>query len=212
MNLSLERRQNVYNVFQFLPLRVGRGVTFKLWAMLELDAEEEALIDKYRLGESLVIDGSDLVDFKKALKSAAMFWLIILVPLWLLGSNFYAVLSKAFFEFFLRLFFRYGWAPEQSIVQSSVTIIALALFLGVPLIYYFALREKVKVRHLTSGGKMFRCDSVVELIHKEEELKSRCQYLRQLLESAKNWDEREIFPIEPLEKINAKLAVLKALT
>lgn len=212
MNLSLERRQNVYDVFQFLPLRIGRGITFKLWAMLELDAEEVALVDKYRLMESIVFPGSDWIDFKKALKSSLMFWIIILLPLWILGSNFYAVLSKAFFEFFLKLFFQFGWAPNQGLIQNSITIVALALFIGVPLIYYFALREKVKVRHLVSGGKMFRCDSVVELIHKEAELESRCQYLRQLLESAKHWDEREIIPIQPLDKINAKLAVLKALT
>ena len=56
----------------------------------------------------------------------------------------------------------------------------------------------------------FCCDSIIELIQKEAFLEGISEYLRQVLESAKNWHDREVIPIKPLDKALAKQAVLSS--
>lgn len=93
---------------------------------------------------------------------------------------------------------------------SSLSI-AMLVFPIMVIIYYRELRESITVDDLLSGGRSWRCDSVAELIQKEAFLEGVASYLRQLLESAKNSDDREVISIKPLPKAEAKLAVLKAL-
>jgi len=212
MNLLLQRKQHAYHFFQFLPLKLGSGVTFKLKADLELTNEERELVRRYQLSDAILFDYNFWLDLKMALKSAVKFWLILLIPTLLFGRIILAALVEYFTPLMLNIFLKTGWIPNLRTFESIVLLVVLVLILGVPIIYYFALREEVRVRHLTNGGRTFRCESVVALIHKEADIEGKCSYLRQLLESAKHWDERETIPIPPLDKINAKLALLKAVT
>ena len=78
-------------------------------------------------------------------------------------------------------------------------------------VYFRELREQLIVSDLMAGGKKFRCDSIVALIQKEAYVEGVCAYLRQVLESAKHWHDREAIAIQPLNKEDAKRAVLSAL-
>ena len=49
MKLLFDRDQTGSAIFSLVPLRIGSGVTFKLTAELELDQEEEALLNRYKL-------------------------------------------------------------------------------------------------------------------------------------------------------------------
>ncbi len=92
----------------------------------------------------------------------------------------------------------------------------IALFFGVILggaasyFYYDRNRETVMVRDLIHG-RHFTCDSVVDLARKEAWLAMVVSFLRQVMESAKNWDGTETLPVEALTKQEAKFIVVKGL-
>jgi hypothetical protein len=87
-------------------------------------------------------------------------------------------------------------------------VLTFLAYLILIVFYYQQLRENIFVRDLINGRK-FQCFSVVELIHKEASLEYLASYLRQLLESAAHWDDKEVIEIPPLSKEDAKLYVLK---
>jgi len=180
MNLLLDRDQNSANVFSLIPLRIGSGVTFTLRASLELDKEEEALIRKYNFAKATLVTSDPIDDLKQSFRPAMVLGLITFIVVWFIGS-----FSLAF-----------GPAILVTLVMTGV--------------YFKTLREQIIVSELMAGGRKFRCDSIVALIQKEAYIENICAYLRQVLESAKNWDDREVLPIAPLSKEEAKRAVLKA--
>ena len=89
---------------------------------------------------------------------------------------------------------------------SWITLVGMIAFTA---FYYNEVREHIYVRDLIHGRK-FRCFSIVELLQKEEYLRVLAMYLRQVLESAKNWGGREAVPIPRLSPEDAKLLVLKS--
>lgn len=60
-------------------------------------------------------------------------------------------------------------------------------------------------------GRNFSCPSVVELAKKEAWLQGASEMLRQVMESAKNWDGVERYTIEPLPKEQARELIVRAL-
>ena len=180
MNLLLDRDQNSATVFSLVPLRIGSGVTFTLHASLELDKEEEALIQKYNFAKAVLVRSDPIEDLKMSFRPALALGLVTFVVISLVGG-FNLASSLAF------------W----------VTLIMTG-------VYFKTLREQINVSELMAGGRKFRCDSIVALIQKEAFLQNISAYLRQVLESAKHWDDREVVPIAPLSKEEAKQAVLKA--
>ena len=181
MNLLLSRNQKSASVFSLIPLRIGSGVTFTLLAELELDAEEDALLKKYNLTKAPLVVSDTIEDLKMAFRPALLLGLVAFVVFWFISSF------------------------------TSAVSLAVLVTLGMTVVYFRALREQIIVSDLMAGGRKFRCDSIVELIQKEAYLEGVCSYLRQVLESAKHWDDREVVSIPPLKKEEAKLAVLKAL-
>lgn len=179
MNLLLERSQKAAALFSLIPLRVGSGVMFHLRAELELEGDEEELIAKYRFAKAPLVVSDPIDDLKMAFRPALVLGLLAFVGLWIVTSFWSAI-------------------PLSMLVVLVMTIV-----------YFKTLREQIIVNDLLHGGRTFRCDSVVELIQKEAYLETISEYLRQVLESAKHWGEREIVPIRPLDKKLAKLAVLK---
>lgn len=92
-------------------------------------------------------------------------------------------------------------------IDIAVVVVTL-LFTALTFAYYDQLREHIYVRDLING-RTFRCFSVVELIEKESYLLDVCGYLRQVLESAKHWEGREIIEVDALSPDAAKQIVLK---
>lgn len=178
MNLLLDRKQSDA-MFSLVPLRFGSGVIFRLKAELELDAEEAALIQKYRFAKAALVVSDPIDDLRQALR-----------PALLLG--FLAFIACSFLLGF--------WSA------IPISILVTLVMTG---IYFSSLREQILVSDLLDGGRIFLCDSIIALIKKEAFLEGICEYLRQVLESAKHWDEREIVAIRPLDKAAAKQAVLK---
>ena len=93
--------------------------------------------------------------------------------------------------------------------SASFTLTFFA-FAGITGLYYNELRGNIYVRDLLHGRK-FRCFSIVELIRKEDELLALSAYLRQVLESAKHWDGREVLEVPPLTPELAKQLVIQGL-
>ena len=181
MKLLLDRDQSGSSVFQLVPLRIGSGVTFTLKAELELDAEEDALLRKYNLTKAPLVISDPIEDLKQASRPALMLGLITFVVIWFLIGFSTAI----------------GLAILVTLIMTGV--------------YFRELREQLIVSDLMAGGKKFRCDSIVALIQKEAYVEGVCAYLRQVLESAKHWHDREAIAIQPLNKEEAKRAVLSAL-
>ncbi len=76
--------------------------------------------------------------------------------------------------------------------------------------YYDKSRETVFVKDLLHG-RHFMCGSVVELARKEAWLETVTGFLRQVMESAKNWGGTEAIKIEALPKDIARQIILKGL-
>ncbi len=180
MQLLLKRDQTGDTFFSLVPLRIGSGVTFSLHATLELDAEEDALLKKYNLTKAPLVVSDPIDDLKQSFRPAMLLGLVAFVVFWFLGS-FSTALGLSF------------------LVTLVMTVV-----------YFKTLREQIIVSDLLAGGRKFRCDSIVALIQKEAYLENICAYLRQVLESAKHWHDREAITIEPLTKEDAKRAVLAA--
>jgi hypothetical protein len=180
MNLLLQRDQKDAAIFSLIPLRIGSGVTFSLHATLELDEEEGALIRKYNFTKSVLVASDPIEDLKQSFRPAFLLGLIAFFVLWLIGTF------------------------------TSALTIGMLVTLVMTGVYFKTLREQIVVSELLENGRKFRCDSIVELIQKEAYLQYICAHLRQVLESAKHWDDREVVSIEPLSKDEAKRAVLKA--
>jgi hypothetical protein len=71
-------------------------------------------------------------------------------------------------------------------------------------------RETIFVRDLIHG-RHFSCPSVIDLTSKEAYLEQIASFLRQVMESAKNWDGTETIDIPALGKAEAKYMMLKSL-
>ncbi len=178
MNLLLNRDQVQAALFSLVPLRIGSGVTFSLHATLELDAEEDALLKKYKLTNAPLVVSDPIEDIKQSLRPAMILGFVAFVVIWLITSFGTAI----------------GFGILTTLVMTGV--------------YFKTLREQINVNDLLVNGRKFRCDSIVELVRKEAYLENICAYLRQVLESAKHWDDREVVSIRPLSKEDAKRALL----
>lgn len=180
MKLLLRREQKSVSGFSLVPLRIGSGSIFSLSAELEFDAEELQLIEKYQFNHSPIVRSDFFDDLKKAVPHAMIVGLVALAFLWMMVGFFTAL-------------------PFSLII----TCVMIA-------IYFKTERQQILVSDLMNGGRKFRCDSVVDLVHQEAFLEGVSQYLRQLIETAKHWDDREVIPIKPLDKAAAKRALLMA--
>ncbi|MEO9491848.1 MAG: hypothetical protein ABJM26_20555 [Anderseniella sp.] len=181
MNLLLKREQNSTALFSLVPLRIGSGVTFTLHAVLELTKEEHELIKHYKFTKAPLVVSDPIEDLKSSFRPALFLGFVAFFLLWLLISFWTAI-------------------------NLSILVV-----LAMTVVYFKTLREQIIVSDLMIDGRKFRCDSIVALIQKEAYLQSICSYLRQVLESAKNWSDREVIAIPPLNKEDAKQAVLRSL-
>ncbi len=180
MKLLLSRGQTNKPAFSFIPLRIGKGVVFKLTAQLELEDEEKKLFRRYDLVKVALVTSDTANDLRRGFRPALILGVISYLVMYMISSIFLAIMAAG-------------------IVTIVMTIV-----------YFYALREQVMVSELVRGWKTFQCDSVVALIEKEDELHRMCQYLRQVIESSKYWDDREAISIKPLDRAELKKAILQS--
>lgn len=161
--------------------RKGLGrVSFKLWAMLETDDDERALIERYDMDEALVLLGDDEGLWKRG------------VLIGLLG----AIVA---FSIFTLIGFDATLAGPLS----------LAAWIGTAYWWVNEKRETIFLKDLLHG-RSFKCASIVDLAKKEAELEGMCQALRQVVESAKHWDGVEHRDVVVLPPEEAKAFIVKA--
>ncbi|MEM9839494.1 MAG: hypothetical protein AAF830_10125 [Pseudomonadota bacterium] len=97
-------------------------------------------------------------------------------------------------------------------VIGFTTGLALGALLGAGSGYWYfnERRETIYVKDLLHG-RNFTCKSVIELARKEAWLETICGFLRQVMESAKEWDGTARHPIEPLPKDQARQVIIKGI-
>lgn len=114
---------------------------------------------------------------------------------------------------------------RNSVLLSLVVFIPTLTFMGpmgtvgIPLAflaasgagywYFNDKRETIFVKDLLHG-RHFSCDSVIELARKEAWLVNIVSYLRQVMESAKQWDGTERHFVEALPKEEARQVILRS--
>ncbi len=84
----------------------------------------------------------------------------------------------------------------------------MVITVAMTVVYFQQEREQINVNDLLVNGREFQCYSVVALIEKETAIINMASHLRQVLESAKHWNDREVIEIEPLDPALLKQAVL----
>lgn len=156
-------------------------VRFRLWGKLEPNEEEQRLIDVYQFRNARLMGEIQEGLFKQCAWIAAIAGAAVsLLIHFVLGES----------------------------VRSTVLLGLLAAG-GAAYWWFTEKRELIVVRDLLHG-RTFRCDSVVELAQREAKLDNAAYVLRQVLESAKQWDGTETNPIEALPKDEAKQFILRA--
>ncbi len=93
---------------------------------------------------------------------------------------------------------------------TGAFLVAVAGGGGAGYFYFHQKRETIFVKDLMHG-RYFTCASIIELARKEAWLGIVTSFLRQVMESAKQWDGTETLDIEALPKDEAKLVMLKGL-
>ena len=176
MDLLFRRSQSVNSAFP----------VFKLHAIAEFTDEEYALINKYKLKNSILIE---------------------MVQPGLLRT---AILTGLFAFFLLYVLFTFGLLNMLGLHLGWVSRLALAgissMMIGY--FYYHQKRETIYVKDLIHG-RYFKCRSVCALVRTEAYLETIAGYFRQVVESSKHWDGQESIQILPLPKQEARAAILK---
>jgi hypothetical protein len=184
MQLLFQRAQATgpSGIGESLPFLSFLGVRpkFKLWAKVELEPDEKAVLDHYHFDESVLIDSVQPELIRKTLFVAGFSFIAATLLFWMMfsfgGATFFALIVAALAGYF----------------------------------YYDSKRETIFVRDLLHG-RYFSCGSVVDLARKEAWLETVTGFLRQVMESAKNWGGAEAIRIEPLPKDLAKQIIIKGL-
>lgn len=120
MNLLCERKQTSAP-FTFVPLQIGGGVMFTLWAKTELDEEEQGLLKKYNFEDALLIADDPSDALRRALRAAIILGIAIWIVVWLVTS-----ITTA----------------------TGITLLAILILTAV---YYNELRGHIYVRDLVHG-------------------------------------------------------------
>lgn len=155
-------------------------VNFKLWGKLEVSEDEQALINRYRFDESVLIGSDDSDVLRKAIKLGALVFVVAALMITYMMSS-----------------------GAMGFIGGAAAGIGTGYWL------MNEKRETIFVKDLLHG-RNFTCVSVVELAKKEAWLEGACGVLRQVMESAKHWDGVERHTIEPLPKQQAKDLILRA--
>ncbi len=166
------------------PIRWS-GVIFKLWVKIELTEDEQALLKHYRFDGAILIRVYQPGLFKRAI-GFGVFVFVLACALLILGVDALdATLSN-----------------KDAQITAGICAVIGAFW------HYHNKRETIYVRDLLHG-RYFYCHTVVDLVKQEARLNHMAAYFRQVMESAKHWDDTERQTIEPLSKEDARQVILK---
>jgi len=154
---------------------------FKLWSKIELDEGETSIVKQYKLDKAVLIEAAQ----PGLVRRSTIVGIAVLV---LVCGILY---------------------PSMGTTTLAL-IIALCGGIAAGYFYYDRQRETVYIRDLMHG-RYFSCRSVIELARKEAWLGTIVAYLRQVMESAKQWDGTEAVPIPVLSKEDAKELIVRGL-
>ena len=174
MDLLFKREQKTNN---------HQKTNFVLWAKIEPDSEENALINKYKMKDAMLIEAVQPKLIRNSILISVVMAIVAVVPV-----NIFAISERMY---------------------SPMMVFGAAILIGIACgyIYYTQKRETIYVKDLLHGRK-FKCKSVIELARKEAFLESITNYFRQVVESAKHWDGQETRPISPMPPEEAKRFIL----
>ena len=150
-----------------------RPVVFELNGQIVLTAEEQLLVQKYRMNDAVLIEGLNAGLLRRtAWRTVGVFFLCAIIISNLISHTSFALTLSALAAFC----FAFWYINEN--------------------------RETIFVKDLIHG-RWFKCGSVVELAQKEAWLEHICATFRQVLEAAKHWDGTERHTIEALPREQA---------
>ncbi len=156
-------------------------VKFKLWGKVELDNDEQVIAHRYNFDNAILI----VADQPNLLRCCLLIAVVVfVVSLGVLGS-------------FL----------EDRLMALGASVLVAG---GAGYWYFNEKRETIFVKDLIHG-RHFSCDSVIELAQKEAWLTAVTSFLRQVMESAKQWNGTERHTVEPLPKDEARQIIIKGL-
>lgn len=175
MQLLIQRGQRASRLE---PL--GRPV-FKLWAKFELEKEEDALIQKYKVRQAVLTEG----DMRLELLRAGRYSLLVRRELRIAGM--YGLVAGMAAGVF---FFPDDFMPGVGL--------GFLIFIVSTYLIYQNIREQVRVSDILDG-RFFTCRSVVTLMAKEQEIAEMAHAFRHLLEAMKNWGGKELIELKPYQ-------------
>lgn len=171
--------------------------TFKLYTKVELSKEEYLMLSKYKFEKSALVDVPNI----KLVLVSILFGLLCLVVStfslqgalnWLAGG-----LRGSINE------------PVEIAIILVVAVVHIVIFFGSAFAFHSYFRESIFVSDLIAG-RHFKCKSIVALAKREAWLTDQCAYLRQLLETAKNWSGTESLEVPALPSELAKQVIVKS--
>lgn len=156
-------------------------VKFRLWGKVEFDKDEQEIAERYDFDNAILI----VADQPNLLRSCLLIAAIVfIVSLGVFGS-----------------------VLENRLIVLGASVLVAG---GAGYWYFNEKRETIFVKDLIHG-RHFVCDSVIDLARKEAWLANVTAFLRQVMESAKQWDGTERHAIEPLPKDEARQVIIKGL-
>ena len=188
MNLLLSRSQSGYKLFKLLPLRFGRGVIFNLHAEVEFTPEERDLLRKYHLEDARINDGKFWPPLRESIAPALIATIISMIPIILVLGLFSSILG----------------------IGLPIYWLLFLVFLGWLFAHFWDNYDNLRIIDLMNGGRTFRCDGVVSLIRREYDMERACIFIRQVLESARHWHDREAIAVPALSREDARKVILTA--
>ena len=156
-------------------------VVFKLWGKVELNEDEKALVQRYRFDEAALI----YVEQPGLLRNAIILGLVVAAVVYAVG----------------------GQLLGSVVGAGSAGVLAGATM---AYLFYDHQRETIFVRDLLHG-RHFACDTVIDLARKEARLTDIVAFFRQVMESAKHWDDTERVAVEPLPKDEARQVIIRGI-
>ncbi len=175
MRLFFQRRQK----------KTLRGFyRFRLWARFDLAHEEQELVRKYRVEDTILSEGDPPRDLKRAAWRAGP--IALLVALLVYGYSPFSLGGVVI------------WGVTPAVLAGLVSFVVLAWLI------YHQIREEIRVRDILTG-RVFTCRSVLRLVEKEELLIVMAAKFRYFLETMKTWDTEEMVLIEPPPKPGLRL-------
>ena len=185
MELLLQRSQKE---------RVSRP-RFELWAKFDLDANENALIDKYKPQSALLSEDEPASRARKWRRSVITGGILSMVVCLIIAYlSLYRPALGGINPFLL-------FQPFDNI-PMWIGLLLLGWFVFTSWVFAH-IREDIIVADILRG-RSFRCKSIVILLEKEDLLKKRAQEFRQFLEAMKTWGGMDIITIKPNEEPTVK--------